>query len=105
MDECSIVKQIHKIKKKGLNIEIWGFILIWILRPSSFLTTNLSPPPNLVPTVRDLAGGQEMYFLTTTNDNFWIWKHRKKNKSRNGMRLLDGEICEDYDRRACDMLV
>jgi len=21
------------------------------------------------------------------------------------MRLLDGEICEDYDRRACDMLV
>ena len=77
MDECSIVKQIQKIKKKGLNIEIWGFILIWILRPSSFLKTNLSPPPNLVPTVRDLArASQEMYFLTTTNDNFWIWKHR-----------------------------
>jgi len=28
MNECSIVKQIHKIKKKGLNIEIWVFILI-----------------------------------------------------------------------------
>ena len=91
MDECSIVKQIQKIKKKGLNIEIWVFILIWILRPSSFLTTNLSPPPNLVPTVRDLAGAsQEMYFLTTTNDNFWIWKHRKKTRVEMAWGFLMG---------------
>ena len=77
MDECSIVKQIHKIKKKGLNIEIWGFILIWILRPLSLSYNKFKfSPPNLLPTVRELAGGEEMYFITTTNDNFWIWKHR-----------------------------